>query len=68
FADRNPASRAYYDEARKYMPGGHTRTVLTHAPFPLNFVAGSGATLRDADGHEYIDLLGDYTAGLLGHS
>ena len=68
FADRNPASRAYYDEARKYMPGGHTRTVLTHAPFPLNFVAGEGATLRDADGHEYIDLLGDYTAGLLGHS
>jgi glutamate-1-semialdehyde 2,1-aminomutase len=68
FADRNPASRAYYDEARKYMPGGHTRTVLTHAPFPLNFVAGSGATLLDADGHEYIDLLGDYTAGLLGHS
>jgi glutamate-1-semialdehyde 2,1-aminomutase len=68
FADRNPASRAYYDEARKYMPGGHTRTVLTHAPFPLNFVSGEGATLRDADGHEYIDLLGDYTAGLLGHS
>lgn len=68
FADRNPASRAYFDEARKYMPGGHTRTVLTHAPFPLNFVAGEGATLRDADGHEYIDLLGDYTAGLLGHS
>ena len=50
------------------MPGGHTRTVLTHAPFPLNFVAGQGAALTDVDGHEYIDLLGDYTAGLLGHS
>lgn len=68
FADRNPASRAYYDDARRYLPGGHTRTVLTHAPFPLNFVAGEGATLTDADGHTYIDLLGDYTAGLLGHS
>jgi len=42
--------------------------VLTHAPFPLNFVAGEGATLTDVDGHQYIDLLGDYTAGLLGHS
>ncbi len=68
FADRNPGSRRYYDEARQFMPGGHTRTVLTHAPFPLNFVAGEGATLTDVDGHEYIDLLGDYTAGLLGHS
>jgi len=68
FADRNPASRKYYDEARKFLPGGHTRTVLTHAPFPLVFVAGAGATLTDADGHLYIDLLGDYTAGLLGHS
>jgi glutamate-1-semialdehyde 2,1-aminomutase len=68
FADRNPGSRRHYDEARQFMPGGHTRTVLTHAPFPLNFVAGEGATLTDVDGHQYIDLLGDYTAGLLGHS
>ena len=50
------------------LPGGHTRTVLTHAPFPLTFVRGQGATLTDADGHTYIDMLGDYTAGLLGHS
>ncbi len=68
FADRNPGSRRAYDEARQFMPGGHTRTVLTHAPFPLTFVAGEGATLTDVDGHEYVDLLGDYTAGLLGHS
>jgi glutamate-1-semialdehyde 2,1-aminomutase len=68
FSDRNPGSRRHYDEARQFMPGGHTRTVLTHPPFPLNFVAGEGATLTDVDGHQYIDLLGDYTAGLLGHS
>ena len=24
--------------------------------------------LIDADGHEYVDLLGDFTAGLFGHS
>ena len=68
FADRNPNSRRHYDEARKYLPGGQTRSVLTHAPFPLTFVSGSGATLTDADGHTYLDFLGDYTAGLLGHS
>jgi glutamate-1-semialdehyde 2,1-aminomutase len=68
FADRNPQSRVAYESAREVLPGGHTRTVLTHAPFPLTFVSGEGATLTDADGHTYIDLLGDYTAGLLGHS
>ncbi|MEI6497543.1 MAG: aminotransferase class III-fold pyridoxal phosphate-dependent enzyme [Actinomycetota bacterium] len=68
FADRNPASHAAYDRAREVLPGGHTRTVLTHPPFPVTFVKGEGATLTDLDGHTYIDLLGDYTAGLLGHS
>ena len=68
FADRNPQSHKYFDEARKYLPGGHTRTVLTHAPFPLVFAFGEGSTLTDLDGHIYIDMLGDYTAGLLGHS
>ena len=68
FSDRNPQSRLRFEAARKVMPGGHTRTVLSHPPFPLTFVQGEGATLVDADGHRYIDLLGDYTAGLLGHS
>ena len=68
FADRNPQSRLSYVRARTVLPGGHTRTVLSHAPFPLTFVSGEGARLTDADGHTYIDLLGDYSAGLLGHS
>jgi glutamate-1-semialdehyde 2,1-aminomutase len=68
FADRHPQSRLHFDEARRFMPGGHTRTVLTHSPFPVAFSSGEGATLVDVDGHSYIDLLGDYTAGLLGHS
>jgi len=68
FADRNPQSRLQYARAREVLPGGHTRTVLTHAPFPLTFASGIDATLTDLDGHTYIDALGDYTAGLLGHS
>lgn len=68
FTDRNPESRKQYDQARQFLPGGHTRTVLTHAPFPLTFAAGNESWLHDVDGHTYIDMLGDYTAGLLGHS
>ena len=29
---------------------------------------GEGATLEDVDGHRYINLLGEYTAGVFGHS
>ena len=50
------------------MPGGNTRSVLFHAPFPLTMVRGEGCRLWDADGHAYVDMLGEYTAGLYGHS
>jgi glutamate-1-semialdehyde 2,1-aminomutase len=67
-ADRNPVSREQHERARAVLPGGSTRTILHHAPFPLTFVEGHEGTLTDADGHRYVDLVGDYTAGLLGHS
>jgi glutamate-1-semialdehyde 2,1-aminomutase len=67
FAARNPESKRLHDDARRFLPGGHTRTILAHEPFALTFLHGDGAVLSDADGHEYIDLLGDYTAGLFGH-
>jgi glutamate-1-semialdehyde 2,1-aminomutase len=68
FAARNPESARLHDEARRVLPGGHTRASIAHEPFPLTFVRGEGAVLTDADGHEYLDLLGDFTAGLFGHS
>ena len=68
FAARNPESARLHDEARRVLPGGHTRASIAHEPFPLTFVRGEGSVLTDADGHEYVDLLGDFTAGLFGHS
>ena len=50
------------------MPGGNTRTILYFDPFPLCMVRGEGCHLIDADGHRYVDLLGEYTAGIFGHS
>jgi glutamate-1-semialdehyde 2,1-aminomutase len=68
FAARRPKSRAAAADAEKYMPGGNTRTILYHAPFPLRAVSGQGAHITDADGHTYVDLNGEYTAGIYGHS
>ncbi len=63
-----PRSLARYVEATTVMPGGNTRTVLHYAPFPLAMARAAGCRLWDADGREFIDFLGEYTAGLYGHS
>ena len=68
YVARNPESRRLHDERARYMPGGNTRTVIHVDPFPLTIVHGEGARLTDADGHTYVDFLGEYTAGLYGHS
>ena len=68
YVERNPKSLARHREAVRAMPGGNTRTTLHNAPFPLTVVRGEGCRLWDADGHEYIDVLGEYTAGIYGHS
>lgn len=68
YIESNPASREAHQAATSVMPGGNTRTVLYHDPFPLRIVKGHNSTVTDADGHEYLNLLGEYTAGLFGHS
>ncbi len=68
YSDANPKSFARHGEALHAMPGGNTRTTLHTSPFPLTVVRGEGCRLWDADGHEYIDVLGEYTAGIYGHS
>jgi glutamate-1-semialdehyde 2,1-aminomutase len=65
---RNPESRRLHDERALVMPGGNTRSVIHVPPFPLTIVRGEGARITDADGHVYVDFLGEYTAGLYGHS
>jgi glutamate-1-semialdehyde 2,1-aminomutase len=68
YVERNPESRRLHEERARVMPGGNTRSVLHVPPFPLTIVRGEGARIWDADGHEYLDFLGEYTAGLYGHS
>ena len=68
YVARNPKSFSRYVEATAVMPGGNTRTVLFYAPFPLAMVRAEGCRLWDMDGAEYVDFLGEYTAGIYGHS
>jgi glutamate-1-semialdehyde 2,1-aminomutase len=68
YVERNPESRRLHEARAEVMPGGNTRSVIHVPPFPLTILRGEGARLHDADGHVYLDLLGEYTAGLYGHS
>lgn len=68
YVERNPESRRLHLERSRVFPGGNTRSTLHVPPFPLTIVRGEGGRLTDADGHEYVDFLGEYTAGLYGHS
>ncbi|MFF4053706.1 aspartate aminotransferase family protein [Streptomyces chartreusis] len=68
YVANNPRSERRFRDAGTVLPGGNTRTSLYYSPFPVTFVAGEGQFLTDLDGHRYVDLLGEYSAGLYGHS
>jgi glutamate-1-semialdehyde 2,1-aminomutase len=63
----HPRSAALAERARAVLPGGNTRSVLHIDPFAFRVASVDGAYLHDVDGHVRLDLLGDYSAGLLGH-
>lgn len=50
------------------MPGGTTRTTTYFDPYPLYIARGEGCRIWDVDGIERLDLIGNYTAMILGHA
>src|SRR5215213_7959606 len=64
----SPRSAALHEAARRVMPGGDTRTVAFHAPYPLVITQGQGCRVQDADGRTYVDLLNNYTSLIHGHA
>ena len=69
YVTAHPNSKARYERALKSMPGANTRTVLHYDPFPVTVVKGEGAIGSPIlTGINTVDLLGEYTAGLYGHS
>ena len=68
FVAANPQSLARHLAARASLPGGNTRSVMWYHPFPVALAGGEGAHVRDIDGHDYVDFVSEYSAGLYGHS
>ncbi len=57
-----------HEKAAAVMPGGTTRTTTYFDPYPLYIDHGEGCRIWDVDGTERIDMLGNYTAMILGHA
>lgn len=68
YRERTPRSAASHAAAKRVMPGGDTRTVAFHLPYPLFIAEGNGAQLVDVDGNRYIDVLNNYTSLIHGHA
>jgi glutamate-1-semialdehyde 2,1-aminomutase len=68
FVQRNLKSLELHQVAAKSLPGGNTRSLLHTPPFPVFLKSGRDYHVTSEDGHTYVDLVGELTAGLYGHS
>ncbi|MGD9903277.1 MAG: aspartate aminotransferase family protein [Vicinamibacterales bacterium] len=67
YLHRTPQSHALFGRARQVMPGGDTRTGTFYPPYPLFVARGEGCHVWDADGHQYLDVLNNFTSLVHGH-
>jgi glutamate-1-semialdehyde 2,1-aminomutase len=56
-----------FGQARRFLPGGETRSVTHYAPFPTVIDSAAGSRLVDVDGNEYLDVLNNYTSLIHGN-
>ena len=57
FEEKCKASKAIYEEAKEFIPGGVQHNLAFNKPFPVCFEKAEGAYLYDKDGNKYIDFL-----------
>ena len=67
YLDLTPKSRAAWEEARNYLPGGDSRNSIFWKPYPIFITAAAGSRVTDADGIERIDFINTMTTMILGH-
>ena len=57
YDEKCAASKAIFEEAKEYIPGGVQHNLAFNKPFPVCFDKAEGAYLYDRDGNAYIDFL-----------
>lgn len=65
YRKRTPKSREAFETAKKYLPGGDTRTSIFFRPYPIWIEKADGCQITDVDGNEYFDFNNCYTTLVL---
>ena len=68
YRELTPKSRAAWEEAKEWLPGGDSRNSIFWEPYPIFVEQAAGARVTDADGAERLDFIGTMTTLILGHS
>ena len=68
YRDWAPSSAQLIEDARRSFPGGDTRMSAHFGPYPLFIERASGCRMIDADGHEIVDCMNNFTSLMLGHA
>ena len=68
YQDWSPRSAKLMDRGRQVFPGGDTRASAHYGPYPLVMESGTGCRLFDADGHEFLDFMNNFTSLIHGHA
>ncbi len=64
---RTPASARHYEEARRYLPGGDSRSTLFYPPYPAVLDRGEGHWVVDLDGNRLLDFTGNHSVLIHGY-
>lgn len=68
YVSRTKRSKANDAKAKRYLPGGDTRSSTYFFPYPTYMDKGEGCYLYDCDGNRYIDFVNNYTSLIHGHA
>ncbi|CAI8046306.1 Glutamate-1-semialdehyde 2,1-aminomutase [Geodia barretti] len=68
YIELTPKSKAAWEEAKQYLPGGDSRNSIFWPPYPIFVEGAKGAHVVDADGTDRLDFIGTMTTLILGHA
>ena len=67
YLELTPESRAQWETAREYLPGGDSRNSIFWKPYPIFIKSAAGCHVIDADGVDRLDFINTMTTMILGH-
>jgi glutamate-1-semialdehyde 2,1-aminomutase len=67
YRQRTPRSQRLFIEARKYLPGGDSRSTLFYHPYPAVMDQGEGCWLVDIDENRLLDFTGNHSSLIHGY-